>query len=72
MSKDAVQPLALRPRDAARALGVSESTLARLKSSGDLPFVRLGTSVLFAVDDLRAWLASRRQTEGGATPSSAA
>lgn len=72
MSKEASRPLALRSREAAKALGISERTLARLKAGGELPFVRVGAVVLFAVDDLRGWLANRREFEGGAPPSNAA
>ena len=56
MQKQDVTPLALRSREAAKALGISERTLARLKSRGQLAFVRAGNSVLFPVRALEAWL----------------
>lgn len=71
MTKEAVRPLALRSREAAKALGISERTLARLKAGGELPFVRVGAVILFAVNDLQSWLAGRREVEGGAIPSNA-
>ncbi len=46
--------LALRPKEAARVLGVSERTLRALLP--DLPHVRVGGVVLLPVDPLREWL----------------
>lgn len=58
------QPIALRPRDAASALGLSERTLwAQSAPRGPIPCVRLGGSVLYIVSDLVAFLAAQR-TEG--------
>ena len=51
--------LALRPREAAAALGVSERTLRSLQS--ELPSVRIGRTLLYPVRELEAWL-SRRVT----------
>lgn len=61
------EPLALRPREAARALGVSESTLDRLTRAGEIPFVAAGRCRLYEVSVLKEWLSSRRTTavEGG-------
>ncbi len=52
-------PLALRPRDAAAALGVSERLLLDWRKSHGLPYVRLGETVLHPVDELRAWLRAK-------------
>ncbi len=46
--------LALRPAEAARALGVSERTLRTMLPR--LPVVRTGGCVLIPVDALRQWL----------------
>jgi predicted site-specific integrase-resolvase len=67
MATDNTQlPLALRPRDAARMLGVSPRTLWGWTRAGIVPCVRVGAgkrrTVLYPVADLRAWLA--RQIEG--------
>jgi excisionase family DNA binding protein len=54
--------LALRPAEAARALGISERTLRSLLPQ--LPVVRTGGTVLIPVEALRDWLrdrASKRQ-----------
>ena len=59
-------PLALRPRDAARMLGVSPRTLWGWTRAGIVPCARVGTgkrrTVLYPVADLQTWLT--RQTEG--------
>ncbi len=58
-------PLALRPRDAAAALGISERLLWSLTARGDgPPVVRIGRAVLYPVDGLRQWL--RDKSQGGA------
>jgi len=65
-------PLALRPRDAARALGISTRHLWTLTRHGLIPCVRVGSgrrkTVLYPVDALREWLA--RQA-GQASPQTA-
>lgn len=55
--------LALRPREAARAIGVCERTLFTLTQRGEIPAVKLGRRVLYPTDQLRQWLAER--SEGG-------
>ena len=53
-------PLALRSRDAAKALGISARHLWQLTKDGHIPCVRVGSgkrrTVLYPVADLRAWL----------------
>jgi excisionase family DNA binding protein len=63
--------LALRPREAAKALGVSERTLWTWTKEGRVPCVRLGSSVRYPVDALKRWLSEQAETkpatpEGGA------
>ena len=55
--------LALRPRDAARALGVSERTLWTWTERGDVPHVRLGKAVLYPIHLLQEWLAKQAQAD---------
>jgi predicted site-specific integrase-resolvase len=67
MTNDNTQPrLAIRPRDAARMLGVSPRTLWGWTEAGIIPCVRIGTgkrrTVLYPVANLQAWLT--RQIEG--------
>ena len=70
MSKAAIEiiqlePLALRPKDAARFIGVSERTFHSMKACGQLPpAVKLGGCVLYPVEDLRWWLAWNCPTIG--------
>ena len=57
---DHVQPLSLRPRDAAAAIGIAPSTLERLTRSGEIESVLVGRCRLYEIDALKAYLASRR------------
>ncbi len=58
------EPLALRPREAAAALGIGERKLWELTAPrGPIPCAKIGTCVVYPVDALRAWLAA--QVEGG-------
>jgi excisionase family DNA binding protein len=52
--------LALRPRDAAAALGVSVSTLERLTRTGEIAVVKLGRVRLYEITVLDEFLKSRR------------
>ena len=54
-------PLALRPRDAARALGIGTRKLWELtadRTSG-IPHVRIGRAVVYPFRELQDWLAER-------------
>jgi excisionase family DNA binding protein len=59
---DAGRPpkLLLRPRDAARALAVSERTLWTLTRRGSLRCVRIGRAVRYDVRDLDAFIATAK------------
>jgi excisionase family DNA binding protein len=46
----------LRPTEAADTIGVGRSKLYALLASGELPSVRIGSSVRVPVDALRAWI----------------
>jgi excisionase family DNA binding protein len=54
-----VELLALRPKDAARCLGVSERTLWDWTRTEGLPHVRIGNVVLYPVGCVKQWLADR-------------
>jgi excisionase family DNA binding protein len=63
-------PLALRPREAAKALGISPRLLWQLTKDGHVPCVRVGSgkrrTVLYPLADLQAWLTRQAATaEGG-------
>jgi len=63
-------PLALRPREAAKALGISPRLLWQLTKDGHIPCVRVGNgkrrTVLYPLADLQAWLTRQAATAKGA------
>jgi len=62
-------PLALRPREAAKALGISARHLWQLTKDGRIPCVRVGggkrKTVLYPVADLQAWLSRESNKSKG-------
>jgi excisionase family DNA binding protein len=54
--------IALRPAEAAKALGVSERTLRRMLP--ELPHVRRAGAVLLPLEPLRRWLEEQAQAQG--------
>jgi hypothetical protein len=64
-----VPPLALRSREAAKALGLSPRFLWQETNDGRIPCVRVGTgkrkTVLYPVDVLQAWLKQQAEAEKG-------
>ncbi len=54
--------MALRPREAAKVLGLSERSLRELLPR--LPVVRTRRAVLIPVDALRKWLVTNARTDG--------
>lgn len=52
----------LLPKEAARRLGLSPSTLAKMRVRGDgPPFVKLGRSVRYDPSDLETYASSQRR-----------
>jgi len=68
---DLSSPLALRPREAAKALGISPRLLWQLTKDGQIPCVRIGDgkrrTVLYPLADLQAWL-TRQAATANETP----
>jgi excisionase family DNA binding protein len=69
MSNESPQnPLALRPREAAKALGISPRLLWQLTHDGVIPCVRLGAgkrrTVLYPTAELRGWLSQQVRATG--------
>jgi len=66
---DLSSPLALRPREAAKALGISPRHLWQLTKDGHIPCVRVGAgtrkTVLYPVAELEAWLRRQAATAKG-------
>jgi hypothetical protein len=56
--------LALRPRDAARALSVSERWLWQATKDGLIPCIRLRGLTLYSVEALRTFLAEQAKQSG--------
>lgn len=61
-------PLAMRPRDAAKALGISPRLLWQLTKDGHVPCVRVGSgrrrTVLYPLAELQAWLTRQAEAKG--------
>ncbi len=61
--------LALRPREAALALGISERLLWQWTHDGRIPCVRVGSgkrrTVLYPLADLQAWLSEQAGAASG-------
>ncbi len=55
--------LALRPAEAAKALGIGERTLRQILP--ELPHLRVGGIVLLPVEGLQAWLREQSKAERG-------
>jgi excisionase family DNA binding protein len=66
---DLSSPLALRPREAAKALGISARHLWQLTKDGHIPCVRVGggtrKTVLCPVAELQAWLGRQTAAQEG-------
>jgi excisionase family DNA binding protein len=54
-----VPALALRPKEAARALGIGERKLWSLTNAGELPHARIGRAVVYPVRELETWLSAQ-------------
>ena len=53
--------MVLKASQVAEQLGLSESTLAKMRLSGDgPPYSKLGRRVVYRPDDIDAWIASNR------------
>lgn len=66
-STNAFDSLALRPRDAAKALGIGQRLLWDLTAPrGPIPSFKVGTCVLYPVDGLKRWMAEQAAKGGRA------
>jgi excisionase family DNA binding protein len=61
--------LALRPREAAAALGISPRLLWQLTHDGVIPCVRVGSgkrkTILYPKEELQAWLSRKAEAAKG-------
>lgn len=53
-----VSPLALRPKQAAKALGIGERKLWEITRLNQIPHIKLGACVLYPLAELEKWLSS--------------
>jgi len=65
--RDSTPALSLRPREAAKALGISERLLWQWTHDKTIPFVRVGRTLLYPTADLQAWLTQQAEAAKGAT-----
>ena len=56
--------LALRFREVAKAIGVSQRTLFEWVRKNRIPHKKVGKVIMFSTDELRKWLASRTTASG--------
>jgi excisionase family DNA binding protein len=49
----------MRVVDAARTLGVSQSTLERLTKAGEIKCIKLNRAKIYPYDELQRWMASK-------------
>ena len=64
-TEDANTTLALRPREAAKALGISDRLLWQWTHDGKIPHLRVGRAVLYPRAELRAWLSRQAEAAKG-------
>ena len=62
-----VTRLALRPRDAAKALGIGERKLWEITAdqTSGIPHVRFGKAIVYPTRELADWLAAQVTKQGG-------
>ena len=54
-------PIAYRPSEAARVLGISLSHLDRMTKAGEIPFARIGSLRVYSDDALRRWVQEKTE-----------
>ena len=60
-NKDFFRPIAYRPSEAARVLGISLSHLDRMTKAGEIPFARIGSLRVYSDDLLRKWIQEKTE-----------
>lgn len=55
--------LTVNRREAAAMLGISERLLWTRTNAGEIPHVRIGSRVLYPVDELKQWLSDQTQNK---------
>ena len=57
--------LALRPKEASKALGIGERLLWSLTNRGEIPHLKVGKAVLYPIAELERWLSEQTHKKGG-------
>ena len=57
-------PLAVRSKEAAELLSISQRKLWSLTNAGEIPHVKVGRATVYPVDALREWLAAKLNGNG--------
>ena len=55
------RPIAYRPSEAARVLGISLSHLDRMTKAGEIPCARVGRLRLYGDEELRRWVQEKTE-----------
>jgi excisionase family DNA binding protein len=63
-----IPPLLLTARQTAKLLNISERSLATYTKSHLIPVVRIGSSVRYSPDELRAWIGDHTERQSGNSP----
>ena len=61
----APSPLALSPKNAAKALGIGVRTLWSKTNAGEVPHVRIGRRIVYPIELLQEWLREQTKKKGG-------
>ena len=56
--------LALRPKEASKALGIGARLLWSMTNRGEIPHIKLGKAVLYPIAELERWLSEQVQKRG--------
>lgn len=59
----ATTAMLLTPAEASKALAISQRKLWSLTASGAIPCVRIGRSVRYSAESLRAWILDQEETQ---------
>lgn len=61
-----MERLLLRPNEVAECLGIGRSKTYQLIGTGEIPSIRIGSSVRVTAEGLRAWVAAQNDGVAGA------
>ncbi len=61
------EPISVKVPEAVRLTGLSRSRIYELMRSGDIEFVKVGSSTLILVESLRAFIEDRRTSTAGSS-----